>query len=416
MNPILKILIVGIVLVMVASVSLGAGVAIGGSGLLPFWGPNSTDAPDEFAVFWQAWDIVHKNFVDQSALDPTNLTYGAIRGMVSALGDEGHTAFLTPEEIERQRTDLSGTFTGIGAQLGIRDALPIIVAPFDGSPAYDAGVKPGDIIMKVDGEDVTTLPLNDIASKIRGPEGTEVVLSLLRPDENRSLEVTITRGEIKVPAASWAMVPGTETALIRLSQFSANALDDVKQAIAGAQEAGAVALIVDVRNNPGGLLEQAVSVTSQFLDGGDVLLEEDAAGNRKPYAVERGGVATDIPLVVLINPGSASSAEIFAGAIQDHERGEVVGETTFGTGTVLQPYSLSDGSALLLGTKQWLTPDGRLIRKQGIQPDVEVILPIEADLLTPLELPDLDAQGVLDSGDAQVLKALELLGQLPTPE
>ncbi len=409
-----KYLIALIVVIMVAFFSLGTGVLIGGSGLLPVWGAAATDEPPEFSVFWQAWDIVQKNFVDQGALDPTQLTYGAVRGMVQALGDEGHSAFLTPEEIERQRADLAGTFSGIGAQLGIRDALPVIIAPFDGSPAAEAGVKAGDIIMKVDGTDVTTMPLNDIVALIRGPEGTDVDLSLLRPGENRSLDVTITRGEIKIPAASWAMVPGTDVALIRLSQFSANALDDITKSIEGAKDAGATALIVDVRNNPGGLLDQAVSVTSQFLQDGDVLLEEDASGKRKAFPVESGGLATDIPLVVLINPGSASSAEIFAGAIQDHERGKAVGETTFGTGTVLQPYSLSDGSALLLGTKQWLTPKGRLIRKQGIAPDVEVILPIEADLISPLELQDMTAQEVLDSGDAQLLKALEILGQTPT--
>jgi carboxyl-terminal processing protease len=416
MDRIWKIAIALIVLMMVASASLGVGVVIGGSGLLPFWGAASAQEPDEFAVFWQAWDIVHKNFVDRAALEPTILTYGAIRGMVEALGDDGHTAFLTPEEIERQRSDLAGTFTGIGAQLGVRDALPVIIAPFDGSPAYEAGIKAGDIIMKVDGEDVTTMPLNDIVARIRGPEGTVVVLSLLRPDENRSLEVSITRGEIKIPAASWAMIPGTEVALIRLSQFSANALDDVKESIEGARAAEAEALIVDVRNNPGGLLEQAIGVTSQFLSDGDVLLEEDASGARKAYPVERGGAATDLPLVVLINAGSASSAEIFAGAIEDHERGHVVGETTFGTGTVLQPYPLRDGSALLLGTKQWLTPKGRLIRKQGIGPDVEVILPIEADLLTPLELESMSVQDLLESEDAQLLKALELLGRLPSRE
>ncbi len=416
MDRIWKIAVGLIILMMVASASLGVGVVIGGSGLLPFWGTSSDDAPDEFAVFWQAWDIVQKNFVDRSALDPQSLTYGAIRGMVEALGDEGHTAFLTPEEIERQRSDLSGTFTGIGAQLGVRDALPVIIAPFDGSPAYEAGVRAGDIIMKVDGEDVTTMALNDIVAKIRGPEGTVVILSLLRPDENRSLEVSITRGEIKIPAASWAMIPGTEVALIRLSQFSANALDDVTASIEGAKEAGAEALIVDVRNNPGGLLEQAVSVTSLFLSEGNVLLEEDASGDRKAYPVERGGMATDLPLVVLINAGSASSAEIFAGAVQDHERGQVVGETTFGTGTVLQPYSLRDGSALLLGTKQWLTPEGRLIRKQGIEPDVEVILPIEANLVTPLELESMTVEELQESDDAQLHKALELLGRLPGSE
>ena len=413
MNRTSKVILGLLALAVVGSLALGAGVVIGASGILPFPGEGRSGEPEGFSVFWQAWDTVQRNFVDRTALDTQSLTYGAIRGMVQALGDEGHTAFLTPEEIERQQSDLSGTFMGIGARLGVRDALPIIVAPFDGSPADQAGVKAGDIIMRVDGEDVTTLSLNDIVAKIRGPEGTVVVLSLLRPDETRSLDVSITRGEITVPAASWAMIPGTDVALIRLSQFSANALDDVMAAIQSAREQNASALVVDVRNNPGGLLEQAVGVTSQFLEDGDVLLEEDARGNRKPYPVESGGLATDIPLIVLINPGSASSAEIFAGAVQDKGRGELVGETTFGTGTVLQPFPLKDGSALLLGTKQWLTPSGRSIRKQGIEPDIAITLPIEADLVSPLEIEDMSVQDLLDSEDTQLLKALELLDKLP---
>jgi carboxyl-terminal processing protease len=408
-NRTLLVVVGVIVLGFVALTSLGLGYLIGANG--DNRGAAADDASESFAVFWEAWDIVQRNFVDRAALDDTQLTYGAIRGMVGALGDEGHTAFLTPEERERQQSDLSGSFSGIGAQLGVRDQLPVIIAPFDGSPADEAGVKAGDIIMRVDGEDVTALPLNEIVTLIRGEEGTEVTLSLLRPDENRSLDVTITRGEIKVPAASWAMIPGTQVALIRLSQFSANAESDVVASVEAAKAAGATAMIVDVRNNPGGLLEQAIGVTSQFLTEGDVLLEEDAQGNRKPYAVERGGVATDLPMVVLINSGSASSAEIFAGALQDAGRAELVGQTTFGTGTVLQPYILEDGSALLLGTRQWLTPKGRLIRKEGIAPDVEVVLPIEADLMTPEEVRDVDPAELADSEDTQVLQALELLGE-----
>lgn len=411
MNRWVKVVGVLIVIALVALTSLGIGLLIGSSGYGRLaWGAASSEEPAKFEIFWQAWDLVQENFVDRQALDPDVMTYGAIRGMVSALGDEGHTAFLTPEEREDQQSELSGTFSGIGAQLGIRDQLPVIVAPFDGSPADLAGIKAGDIILQVDGQDVTTLPLNEIVALIRGPEGTEVTLSLLRPDESRSLEVTITRGEIKVPAASWAMVPGTKVALIRLSQFSANALTDIVTSANEAKAAGAEAMIVDVRNNPGGLLEQAISVTSQFLDDGDVLLEEDAQGRRKAYAVESGGVATELPMVVLINPGSASSAEIFAGAIQDHSRGKLVGETTFGTGTVLQPYVLEDGSALLLGTRQWLTPNGRLIRKQGISPDFTVDLPIEANLLAPEEIEAMTPEEISASEDLQLLKALEVLG------
>jgi carboxyl-terminal processing protease len=209
------------------------------------------------------------------------------------------------------------------------------------------------------------------------------------------------------------MLPGTNVALVRLSQFSANATEELVRALTEARAAGATSLIVDVRNNPGGLLEQAIQVTSQFLKDGNVLQQEDAQGNRKAYPVEPGGVATDIPMVVLINRGTASSSEIFAGAIQDQQRGSLVGETTFGTGTVLEPYIFNDGSGLLLGTSQWLTANGRLIRKQGIQPDVTVELPAGADLLLPGEVEDLTVAELLESEDSQLLQALELLGATP---
>jgi carboxyl-terminal processing protease len=170
---------------------------------------------------------------------------------------------------------------------------------------------------------------------------------------------------------------------------------------------------MDVRNNPGGLLEQAINVISQFVESGNALQEADAAGRRKNYPIRRGGIATDIPMVVLINRGSASSSEIFAGAMQDHDRAIVVGETTFGTGTVLEPFPLADGSALMLGTKQWLTADGRLIRKQGIEPDEVLELPIGTELIYPSLAEEMTLEELLESEDAQVLKALELLDALP---
>ena len=361
-----KVAIISLILIIWTTGIFGAGVFFGGSGLL--FQPRvvrAQDRPAEFQVFWEVWELAQNNFIDQEALEPKRLTYGAINGLIAALGDEGHTRFLTPEEVTRQRTNISGSFFGIGARVGIEEGLPVIVAPFDGSPADQAGVKAGDIIIEVDGADVTSLTLNETVDLIRGEKGTEVVLTVFRPGANESLEISIIRDEIKVPAASWAMIPGTDVALIRLSQFSANLDDNVQEAVAEAEAAGATHLILDVRNNPGGLLEQAIKVTSEFLSDGNVLVQEDSDGNREPFPVRRGGVATEIPLAVLINRGSASSAEIFAGAIQDHERGSVVGETTFGTGTVLRPFDLEDGSALLLGTSQWLTADGRLIRKTG---------------------------------------------------
>ena len=413
MRRFIKITSILVGLVLLAAVTFGAGLVVGGTNL---WQPcivRTADQPAQFSLFWQAWNVVQQNFVDRQALDPVQLTYGAIRGMVDALGDTGHSAFLTPEQRKEQQSDLSGTFTGIGAQMGVKDGLPIIVAPLDGSPAEKAGLKAGDIIMKVDGEDVSALSLSEIVTKVRGPNNTQVTLTILRPKDEKSLDITITRGEITSPTATWSMIPDSKVALIRLSQFGENATDQMVQALNAAKAAGATSLIVDVRSNPGGLLQQAISVTSQFLSDGNVMMEEDAEGNRTPFPVEPGGVATDLPLVVLINAGSASSSEIFAGAIQDHQRGQLVGETTFGTGTVLQPFNLNDGSEIMLGTKQWLTSNGRLIRKQGIQPDVEVKLPLGTDLITPATAKTMTLEEIKSSEDTQMIKALELLKVLP---
>lgn len=408
---------IGLIILGIVAFTFGtfsAGVLVGN--FVPIFTPTivqASEQPVEFQTFWQVWDLAHRYFIDREALNSTELTYGAINGLITALGDEGHTRFLTPEDVARQRVDISGKFYGIGAQVGIEDGLPVIVAPIDGSPADRAGIKPGDIIIEVDGEDITTLPLNEVIDRIRGEEGTEVTLTLFRPEANESLEVKIIREEVKLEAATWSMVPGTDVALIRLVQFNANLNNDIIKAVNEAEAVGAKALILDVRNNPGGLLEQAVAVTSQFLKDGNVLLQEDAEGNREEFPVKPGGVATEIPVAVLINRGSASSAEIFAGAIQDHERGTVIGETTFGTGTVLRPFELEDGSALLLGTSQWLTPEGRLIRKQGIAPDIEVELPVGADILTPRVMSEMSVAELLQTEDEQFLKALEVLGTVP---
>ncbi|GAB4442267.1 MAG: S41 family peptidase [Anaerolineae bacterium] len=414
MTKISKIALITISLMLLVTTSFGIGIAFGRSGLLMPAVVRAQDQPPEFDVFWEVWSVTQNHFIDRDVMqEPQRLAYGAINGFIQALGDEGHTRFLTPEEIKRERSSIQGSFFGIGAQVGVQDGLPVIVSPFDGSPAQAAGVKAGDIIIEVDGEDVTGLSLNETVERIRGEKGTEVVLTVYRPDDNESLEISIIRDEIKIPAASWGMIPGTTTALVRLSQFNGNLDDNVQEIVAKAREAGATALVLDLRNNPGGLLEQAIKVTSEFLTDGNVLLQEDAQGNREEYPVREGGVATDLPIVVLVNQGTASSSEIFAGAMQDHERGQVVGETTFGTGTVLRPFDLSDGSSLLLGTSQWLTPNGRLIRKQGIEPDVMVEQPAGAPIIAPGALEEMTPAELLNSEDAQLLKALELLNQLP---
>lgn len=392
--------------------SFGAGIFASSANLLTPCVIRTAEQPSQFAVFWQAWNLVQKNFVDRSALNPTQLVYGATRGMVDALGDTGHSSFLTPQEKVQQATSISGRFSGVGAQMDIKNGLPVMT-PLDSSPASKAGIKAGDILLRVNGEDVTTDTLPIIVQKVRGPSGSTVQLTIMRPSENKTYDFTITRGTINVPAATWTMVPGTQIALLRLSQFSENADRDITAALQEAKQAKATGIIFDVRNDPGGLLDQVIKVTSHFVKEGNVLLEADAQGNRSPSAVQPSSVTTDLPLVVLINPATASAAEIFAGAIQDHKRGQVVGETTFGTGTVLQAFPLADGSELLLGVKQWLTPNGRLIRKQGVKPDIEVKMTLGSPLLTPTDVKNLSASTLQQSTDTQFLKALSLFKTTP---
>ncbi len=403
-----------VVLIVVAGSSFTAGVTAEKDGLLP--GAVRTEPPaleTQFSVFWQAWNLVQEHFVDRKAVDPRTMTYGAIEGMLSSLGDPGHTRFLTPNEAAMQSSDMSGQFQGIGAELGQKDGMLIVVAPLDGSPAQKAGVQAGDALMAVNGQQVAGMTLDQVVRLVRGPEGTKVTLTVVHPSSTSTTDITIVRANIEVHPVSWAMIPGTKVADLRVSQFSANTNRDLLAAIKGIRAAGATAMVVDVRSNTGGLLDQCISVTSQFLSGGNVLIEQDAQGNRKAQPVQPGGQATDIPMVVLINRGTASAAEIFAGAIQDANRAKLVGETTFGTGTVLSSYQLSDGSAVLLGTSEWLTPKGRQIWKHGIEPDVTVTLPANATALTPANVPNMTPDQIRASTDTQMLKALELLGQKP---
>jgi carboxyl-terminal processing protease len=233
-------------------------------------------------------------------------------------------------------------------------------------------------------------------------------LTVLHPDTTDPVEVTITRAEVVVPSVSWRMLPD-QIAMVRLASFDDDAGRELKKALKLAKEQGARAVVLDLRNNPGGLLDQAVEVANQFLpEGTTVLLEENRDGKRETTVTRDGGVALDLPLVVLVNKGSASSAEIVAGALQAAKRATLVGEATFGTGTVLTPYRLSDGSRLLLGTQQWLTPDGRQIRGQGIAPDELVALPAEVAPLSPAEAASLDATKLGESEDIQLARALEL--------
>lgn len=372
--------------------------------------PRSAEAPDvqeQFKVFWQAWDLVDQNFVDREAIDTKKRSYGAIQGMLDSLGDIGHTRFLSPDDLKEQQESLAARFEGIGAEVSVRDGRPIIVTPLDGSPAERAGIQAGDVMVAVDGEDTGHMTLQEVIRRIRGAKGSTVRLSVIHPNQTTVTDLTITREEIKVHSVVAHYLPQSEIGHVRISQFATNANSELVDALKALQQQGAKGLVIDVRNDPGGLLEQAVAVTSQFLkQGEDVLLEQDSKGNRRAYHARPGGLATDIPIAVLINRGTASAAEIFAGAIKDNQRGVVIGERTFGTGTVLATFPLSDGSALLLATGEWLTPHGTLIKNNGVTPDSDVKLEAAPVPLTPRLETQMSEEEILKS-DAQLRAAVE---------
>jgi carboxyl-terminal processing protease len=374
--------------------------------------PESREVCAKFANFWKAWDIAEANYVDPSALDPARMTDGAIEGMLDSLGDRGHTRYLSAETAKAERESLAGKFEGIGAYIDVRDDQPMIVQPIEGSPAERAGIQPGDLILKVDGEDVRGVTIDQLRAKVRGPKGSQVRLTLRHAGTEGSYEVTITRAEINVPAVSWRML-ADRVAYIKLVQFSSPSSEQMKQALSDAQAQGARAIVLDLRNNPGGLVNELVEIASQFLPKDTtVLLEQNRNGERTPYKTREGGVALTIPLVVLVNNNTASSAEILAGALKEAGRATVIGTPTYGTATVLRPFDLDGGAQLRLGTTQWLTPNGEVVRNKGIEPNEKVELPPDARPLSPVEAAKLSAAELSSISDTQLARALGILGEL----
>jgi len=285
---------------------------------------------------------------------------------------------------------------------------PRIIGVFDGSPAEKAGLLPDDVIVAVDGKRTEGASIDDVAGWVRGEAGSTVKITV-RGSDGQERTLSIARADVPVQAVSWTMVPGTKTALIQLEQFSNGAADAMVKSLKDARAAGAERIVLDLRGNPGGYVNEAVGVASQFLSSGLVYIERNAQGETTDHPVSPGGVATDLPLVVLVDGNTASAAEIVSGALQDAGRAKVVGETTFGTGTVLGEFDLSDGSALRVGTVEWLTPKGRRIWHEGIAPNVSVILPSGVQPISPEDVRRLTGAAVGKMQDTQLAKALELV-------
>lgn len=400
-------LIVGI---LVAAMLVIGGIGLDRTGLLPGSTPRdpASDSP-QFALIRDVWDLLHENYVGRADLDDTKLAYAADQALAEAVDDPGHTTFETPAEVAAEQAALAGQYVGIGISLEQGNAGPVIAAVYSGSPAARAGLVPGDVIVEIGGKSTTGLTLSSIIATMRGPAGSSVTVTIEPPTGGHDRTVVITRQDLTLPIVEWARIPGTRLAMIRIDQFSTGTTADLVRALGSAKAAGAVGVVLDLRGDPGGLVDEAVGVASQFIGSGVVYRTRDASDNETSVPVRPGGVALTIPLVVLVDRGTASSAEIVAGALQDAHRARIVGQTTFGTGTVLSQFALPDGSALRVGTVEWLTRDGRQIWHHGIVPDVSVALPKGAQPITPSVLRGMNAGDLARSSDRQLLTAIHEL-------
>lgn len=341
----------------------------------PIATPQGANAatPDEletlFEPFWESWSLVHDKYVDQP-LDDTKLMQGAIQGMLASLGDE-HTSYMDPEDYKQSTTMLSGSYEGIGAFVDTTADYLTVISPIKDSPAQAAGLKAGDKITKINGEDMTGIPGELVRQKVLGPAGTEVTLTILREDEE-PFDVTLTRATITIASAEGRMLED-DIAYVQINTFGDATTRELRATLKELMAQNPKGIIIDVRNNGGGYLNTAVEVASEFIDSGIILYEKYGDGKLKEFKAIPGGQATNLPIVVLINEGSASASELVAGALQDVRDAKLVGVTSYGKGSVQEWLPLSENQgAVRVTIARWLTPLKRTIHKIGLTPDVVV--------------------------------------------
>jgi carboxyl-terminal processing protease len=400
----------GVVMALAVTMSFIAGVFIGdlrrapartqapGTGQVT----NKEAKPDvalkdvDFGAFWDIWKTVKERYVEEPPSD-VDMYYGAVSGMVGSLGDP-YSVFFDPKVAAKFATELEGEFEGIGAEIGIKHEQLTIIAPLPGTPAERAGIKAGDKILGIDDVDTLGMSVEDAVSRIRGDKGTKVKLHITREGFKEPKEIEITRDTITVESVKWSFVTdkksGKRFARITVSHFNERTLAKFNEAVRALLLEDVDGIVLDLRNNPGGFLDTAVDMAGEWVSHDVIVVEKFSDGTKKNYASDGGARLSEIPTVILVNGGSASASEIVAGALQDYGKAKLIGEKTFGKGSVQDYTEFEDGSALKLTVALWLTPKGRSINKEGIAPDVEVEMTPE----------DYDAEK-----DPQLDKAIELL-------
>lgn len=350
----------------------------------------------DFSLFWDAYKTIQEKYIDPSKITEQEIVYGAIRGMTKSIGDP-YTDFFNPTQAKKFHEDLAGSFSGIGAEIGIRKDVLTIISPLKDSPAERAGLKPGDVILEINGTETNNMPTEEAVSLIRGERGTKVTLSIFREDWNSTKDIEIIRDTIKIPLMDWSL-KDDKIAYIQIYQFDERLVYDFEKAVMQILQSPADRIILDLRNNPGGYLTVGQHIAGYFLENGQTVTIEDFGQHQEKqiYKAEGSASLAGYPVVVLINEGTASASEIVAGALRDNRNVKLIGQKSYGKGSVQELISLPGGSSLKVTIAKWLTPNGASISEVGLTPDIKVdIIESEADEEDPK--------------DQQLDKALEII-------
>lgn len=361
---------------------------------------QSAEQPKEvdFALFWEVWNTLNEKYVDSSKLDVQKMLYGAIEGMVNSVGDP-YTVFFEPQISKKFQEEISGAFGGVGIEIGKRNDAITVIAPIKDTPAYKAGIQAGDRIVKVDSKSTADMSVEEVVEMIRGKKDTKVVLTISRNGDTKDYELI--RDTIKIPSVKWELLDGG-VAYMQIYTFNQNVDSEFEKVSGEILKSSATKLIIDLRNNPGGLLDSAINLAGWFLDGNQIVtMEEFRDGSRREFRSEGNGALKIYPTIILLNGGSASASEILAGALNDNLGIKLVGDKSFGKGSVQELANFENGSSLKVTIAKWLTPNGRSITDLGIEPNYKVEIPKDAE------------GGTLEFGkpgkDPQLDKALDLL-------